>query len=89
MDLTSSAADGVQAMVDTVEVVSTGEQVIEQQEETPNVNISVVNNHNGAPITSSGVSCPPFIVAATPILLCTADRIHCSVTQMNSCMFTK
>ena len=56
MDLTTAAADGVQAMVDTVEVVSTGEQVIGQQEDTPRVNISVVNSHNAASIPSTGVS---------------------------------
>lgn len=70
MDLTSGNADGVQTMVDTVEVVSTGEHVLEQHEETPNVNINVVSGHSGVSIPSSGVSFSlKFKFGATPIFV--------------------
>lgn len=55
MDLTAGGSDSVQAMVDTVEVVSAGEQVLDQN---PTVNINVVSGHSGVTIASTGVSFP-------------------------------
>lgn len=58
MDLTSGSAEGVQTMVDTVEVVSAGEQTLDSNEENANVTINVVSSHSGVSMPSSGVSSP-------------------------------
>lgn len=47
--------------VDTVEVVSAGEQAMDPNEENAGVTINVVSSHSGVPIPSSGVSCTIFL----------------------------